>query len=108
MTETRLSLQIAADHPSFAGHFPGRPIVPGVVLLDEVLQAVEQHLPELGLFAGSGAVEIAVCKFLAPVLPGATLALTLTWEGHGTPLSFKLHQGTQLVASGSLRGTPQP
>jgi 3-hydroxymyristoyl/3-hydroxydecanoyl-(acyl carrier protein) dehydratase len=107
MAEIRLTLQIPLDHPSFAGHFPGQPIVPGVVLLDEVMQAVEQHVPDLALFSVGGA-EIPVCKFLAPVLPGAKLSLTLTWENPTAPLSFKLHQAAQLVASGSLRTVTPP
>ena len=32
-----------ADHPSFAGHFPKFPVLPGAVLLDEALQAIEQR-----------------------------------------------------------------
>jgi 3-hydroxyacyl-[acyl-carrier-protein] dehydratase len=107
MADIHLTLQIPRDHPSFAGHFPGHPIVPGVVLLDEVMQAIEQHVPELGLFSDGGA-EIPVCKFLAPVLPGATLSLTLSWEGSPAPLTFKLHQAGQLVASGSLRAATSP
>jgi 3-hydroxyacyl-[acyl-carrier-protein] dehydratase len=106
MAEIRLTLQIPYDHPSFAGHFPGQPIVPGVVLLDEVMQAVEKEVPQLGLFSAGTGAEIPVCKFLAPVFPGATL--TLTCDGQSPLLTFKLHQATQLVASGSLRGTPTP
>ena len=29
----KLTLQIAADHPTGAGHFPGNPIIPGALLL---------------------------------------------------------------------------
>ena len=38
---------ISADHPSLPGHFPGHPIVPGVVLLDRVLEAIETGHPPL-------------------------------------------------------------
>ena len=38
------SIGIAADHPAFAGHFPGMPILPGAVLLDEVLRIIERDL----------------------------------------------------------------
>src|SRR5437879_10590804 len=45
-----ISRAIRADHPSLAGHFPGTPIVPGVVILDEVAAALarsEEHTSEL-------------------------------------------------------------
>lgn len=38
---------IAASHPALAGHFPDNPIVPGVLLLGEVLLAVERHFGPL-------------------------------------------------------------
>lgn len=62
---------IPADHPAFAGHFPGDPLLPGVVLLacaQEVLLATAQ----CGPWIAAGAVLHAV-KFLAPVRPGADL-----------------------------------
>jgi 3-hydroxyacyl-[acyl-carrier-protein] dehydratase len=107
MADIHLPLQIPLDHPSYAGHFPGQPIVPGVVLLDEVMQAIEQQAPPIDLYPSAG-MEIPVCKFLAPVLPGATLSLTLTWDGPGSVLNFKLHRATQLVASGSIRTVKKP
>jgi len=102
MNEIVLNLQIPLDHPSFAGHFPGQPIVPGVVLLDAVMQAAVRHLPGWDAATQDG-VDIPVCKFLLPVRPGATLALTLTPGVQPDTLHFELQQAGQTVASGSLR-----
>ena len=33
------TVTIAAEHPALAGHFPGAPILPGVLLLDEMVRA---------------------------------------------------------------------
>lgn len=54
---------VPEDHPVFSGHFPGSPILPGVVLLDRVLL----HLADSGW---SGLWQIAQGKFLRPVQPG--------------------------------------
>lgn len=101
MNDVHLTLQIPRNHPSFAGHFPGQPIVPGVVLLDLVLQAAE-GLPDWP-GAADPHLEIPVCKFVQSVLPGATLALTLNAGSIAGTLNFRLQQEGQLVASGSLR-----
>lgn len=55
---------VAGDHPALPGHFPGRPVVPGVVLLDRVLDAVEAAHGPLG------ALRLPQVKFLRPLLPG--------------------------------------
>lgn len=39
----RTALRIGADHPCLPGHFPGRPVVPGVVLLDRVAALAERE-----------------------------------------------------------------
>jgi 3-hydroxymyristoyl/3-hydroxydecanoyl-(acyl carrier protein) dehydratase len=52
--------RIDAGHPSLAGHFPGRPVVPGVVLLDAIL----------ALIAPQRVGGLRQVKFLGPVLPG--------------------------------------
>lgn len=55
---------IAGDHPCLAGHFPGRPIVPGVLLLEHVVTAIETvHGP---LYA----LRFPQVKFLQALLPG--------------------------------------
>lgn len=52
---------IPADHPSLAGHFPGNPIVPGVVILEEVACAFQEWRPDERL------IGMPVVKFLAPL-----------------------------------------
>jgi 3-hydroxyacyl-[acyl-carrier-protein] dehydratase len=56
--------QVAPDHPCLPGHFPGRPIVPGVVLLDEALALLLAAAPGLRV------ASLPVARFLRPVLPG--------------------------------------
>jgi 3-hydroxymyristoyl/3-hydroxydecanoyl-(acyl carrier protein) dehydratase len=62
------TVRIPASHPAFAGHFPGRPIVPGVLLLAEVVEALLAH--------GSAApLRLGAVKFVAPVGPDAELRI---------------------------------
>jgi 3-hydroxyacyl-[acyl-carrier-protein] dehydratase len=70
MTRQCIALPIAADHPAYAGHFPGQPILPGVVLLDVAIHAIAE---QLGLTAGGA--QIRAAKFLSPVRPGEALQL---------------------------------
>jgi 3-hydroxyacyl-[acyl-carrier-protein] dehydratase len=67
-----VAFAVAAEHPSLPGHFPGRPVVPGVVLLDHVFDAVR------GAFGLGAARRLARAKFAAPVLPGQLVAARLT------------------------------
>ena len=68
----RIALSIAADHPAFAGHFPSRAIVPGVVLLDESLRAIDA---QGSIDRAQGDWRIASAKFLSFVLPGEPVHL---------------------------------
>lgn len=67
---------IEAGHPALPGHFPGQPVVPGVVLLDRVAALLERH--GAGTLAAIGQV-----KFLAPLLPGQEATLEVQREGSG-------------------------
>ncbi len=93
-----LALDIAARHPAFAGHFPGQPVLPGVVLLAEVLEAVLNR-PDLAAALGSQPVFSAV-KFVSPVGPGSRLRISLHTSPGG--MRFELHDQDMLVAQGRL------
>jgi 3-hydroxymyristoyl/3-hydroxydecanoyl-(acyl carrier protein) dehydratase len=70
----------AIGHPATEGHFPGRPIIPGVVILRDVLRAVRNHAVELGLSnAGNvdGAYHLRAAKFLRPIVPGEDMVIAL-------------------------------
>jgi 3-hydroxyacyl-[acyl-carrier-protein] dehydratase len=97
--EHESALVFAADHPAFAGHFPGAPIVPGVLLLDAAVHAAQQ--------AGMAVSGVASAKFLHPVAPGETLALRVT-QGAAGRIGFEIRRGAQPAASGQLlAGTPR-
>ena len=94
------AIAIAPDHPAFAGHFPGRPIVPAVVLLAETLAAVARATatPEWRW-------SIASAKFLQPVAPGTALTLTHHEDPAGR-VRFEIRSPEALVASGQLVARP--
>ena len=54
---------VSADHPSLAGHFPGNPVVPGVVLLDAIMVNLERS-------TGCRVVCLQQVKFLSMLQPG--------------------------------------
>ena len=62
---------VPLDHPAFAGHFPGTPILPGVLLLDTVLLKLAEAS---GLSLQS--LTVSSVKFLSPAGPGDQLTLT--------------------------------
>jgi 3-hydroxymyristoyl/3-hydroxydecanoyl-(acyl carrier protein) dehydratase len=99
----RVSLRIPATHPALAGHFPGRPIVPGVVLVDEALRAAEEWLGRPLHIHTIGQI-----KFTTPLLPEQNCLLELAVETEENRLRFTIRreddlivQGTVVVADGS-------
>jgi 3-hydroxyacyl-[acyl-carrier-protein] dehydratase len=95
---------VAPDHPAFAGHFPGAPIVPGVLLLDAAVHALQQEQSPLA--PGMQACEISAAKFLSPVGPGETLTISFRLGAVGT--HFDIHSGARKVATGTLVLPPSP
>ena len=91
---------VPADHPAFAGHFPGRPLVPGVVLLDHALRLAEA----LHGGAPAGGWRVNQAKFLSPVGPGEVLGFELLADQRGG-WRFNVRAAEREVASGSLAPT---
>lgn len=86
---------IPAEHPSLPGHFPGTPVVPGVVVLDQVLQACEQWQGH-----ALRARELRQVKFHSPLLPGQRADVFLAIEG--AALTFRITRDDQPVAQGTF------
>jgi len=98
MSEHVLPLAIPADHPAYAGHFPGHPILPGVVLLDAALHALAvAH----GMAAEQGLAQLKSAKFHSPVTPGEALTLHYSVSPNAS-FRFEIRSGERSVASGSV------
>ena|SRR5688500_344700 len=74
--------QVTANEPQFTGHFPGRPIMPGVLMVEALAQTagvailvLDEYRGKMGLFAG-----IDECRFRRMVVPGDTIRMEVTVE----------------------------
>jgi 3-hydroxyacyl-[acyl-carrier-protein] dehydratase len=97
MDSAEFTWTVPVDHPAFAGHFPARPIVPGVVLLDQALLFAERlHGAET-----TAGWQVAQAKFFVPVGPGAMLQFVLQATARGG-IGFRVICEGRDVASGNL------
>lgn len=90
------SVVISIDHPSLSGHFPGHPVVPGVVLLGEVLGIVREVSAPSRSVAG-----LPMVKFSSPVRPGEVVRICVDLD-EATEATFSCRVETRLVASGTI------
>jgi 3-hydroxyacyl-[acyl-carrier-protein] dehydratase len=96
VTKLQSTLEISPDHPSFAGHFPKFPVLPGAILLDEMLKVIE-------LARGIDLLQwhIASAKFLDAVRPQDSLIVEHDAPAAGI-IRFTIHAASRKVASGTL------
>jgi 3-hydroxyacyl-[acyl-carrier-protein] dehydratase len=87
---------VPLDHPAFAGHFEGMPILPGVILLDMAIQIMaEAHQIDPAHY------KISSVKFLSPVKPGDALVFEQYLSNKGA-LNFNIQANDRKIASGSI------
>lgn len=96
MLEFSTAVTVPADHPCLAGHFPGRPVVPAVLLLELAAEALRRELGAVGV------VGVPAAKFLQPVLPQQALQLHLRADTGRGRASFRCEAAGSLVATGEL------
>ena len=96
MNARSAGLRVASDHPALAGHFPGQPIVPGALLLDEVLHAID---------AAAASWHIVSLKFHRIVRAEEALRLECSSQPGGG-LRIELRADDALVMSGLLEPRP--
>ncbi len=97
MSAVKPWLQVPSDHPALDGHFPGEPIVPGALLLDEVLHSLGGQAPRW---------RIDQVKFHRAVRPWEPLQLDCQGGDQG-PLRVHVRTGPDLVMS-VLLARPEP
>lgn len=88
---------IRADHPTLPGHFPGAPLVPGVVILDEVLAALTEWRKHSQLTG------IRTVKFLAPLKPEHPFTIFFSADDeHSGEVQFCCRVGDRVIVEGRL------
>lgn len=94
MSDIKAEYIIPVDHASLAGHFPRNPVIPGVVIMEKVLDTISQQKTY-------SSYKIVMVKFLQPLIPPATLTVVLS-ESSGKKFNFKAMVETDVIANGII------
>jgi len=99
------SIEVHFDncHPTAAGHFPANPIIPGALLLDEIVSAISgavDHVSEIVIWSA---------KFFRPVRPGESVSIQWRFVGGGL-FKFECRGNPEdiLVTSGMIEINGKP
>jgi 3-hydroxymyristoyl/3-hydroxydecanoyl-(acyl carrier protein) dehydratase len=93
---TIIEIQIPSDLAHFSGHFPGLPILPGIVQVDWAIRLMQNTFD----IAGERFVGIKGLKFSAPLLPDDKATLTIDLEPDKGRMLFNIQSGKRACTSG--------
>ncbi len=93
-TDTRFEICIAADHPAIAGHFPGHPVVPGALLLAEIVTRLSA--------SGWAITGLRKVRFSLPVRPADVVEVEC--RPKAGQYRFECRVAGEIVARGALIG----
>jgi 3-hydroxymyristoyl/3-hydroxydecanoyl-(acyl carrier protein) dehydratase len=99
----RIELRVPAELEYFDGHFPGAPVVPGVVQIKWAIEAARRHLGCAGAVTGMEAV-----KFQQVMGPCAQVTLALRYAAESGKLLFSFESRERRFSSGRILFTPSP
>ena len=97
MAEHAREFSVGADHPCLAGHFPGNPVVPAVMLLELVGETLEGALGRRVQLAG-----VPLAKFMAPLLSQQALRVEVNVDEATRSARFRLLREGAELASGRV------
>ena len=92
-----INLYIPSDLKCFDGHFPGTPVLPGVIQISWAIHFGRQVFGALGEFR-----RLEKLKFQNVIQPGDTLMLALIWNAETRVLGFNYHGEAQTYSSGRI------
>lgn len=92
-----LDLHVPVELAHFSGHFPGMPVLPGVVQIDWAVRYARAQFTLRGSF-----VAMENIKFHALVLPDASIELNLNWDEEKARLEFSFRTSQRKCSSGRI------